>query len=426
MSSDVVNMTTSEERRKVAIEVKGLTKIFKLFSRPSDMLKEFITGCSYHREYKALQNISFSMNHGEVVGILGRNGAGKSTLLKIIAGVLDHDEGSYSVNGRVAALLELGSGFSPEYSGRENIVFGGMCLGMKREEILAKMDSIIEFSELEDVIDQPFKTYSTGMKARLTFSTAISVDAEILIIDEALSVGDALFAEKCFKRIKEIAASGATIFFVTHSLGQVYDLCNRALLLDAGKLVCDGLPRYVGHEYEALLARDRNKKTKQDLQSTVLTRGKVNSAEMSEMDAFIQMITITDNDGDVVTTLHFGEHYSVLIQITFNKDVPRSGVSFRVETPAGLVVFGDATSLKGISLCGKKGEEKKYLFKFRNVLAPGQYLVGGGVVEIFDGSFNVLHVIRSDELLTVVGPPVNGLIDLECQFEQAYGENRNG
>ena len=420
MRSDVEEKATLPsglEEGTLAIEVKDLTKVFKLYSRPSDMLREFITSRPHHNEYIALQNISFSLKHGEVVGILGRNGAGKSTLLKIIAGVLDHDAGTYQVNGRVAALLELGSGFSPEYTGRDNIVFGGMCLGMKKEEILAKMDSIIEFSELEAVIDQPFKTYSTGMKARLTFATAISVEAEILIIDEALSVGDALFAEKCFKRIKEIAASGVTIFFVTHSLGQVYDLCNRALLLDKGKLICDGLPRFVGHEYEALLARDRSKKSGSSLQETVLSRGNIDSAMTAKMDAYVKQIALTDAEGDVVTTMHFGEKYGVFIQVVFNKEIPRAGVSFRVETPSGLVVFGDATSLKGINIVGKEGEVKNYVFKFRNVLAPGQYLVGGGVVEVFDDSFNVLHVIRGDALLAAVGSPVNGLVNLECEFE---------
>jgi len=420
-SKVIVESVTDES---IAIEVKDLSKVFKLYNRPSDMIREFITGSSYHSEYKALQNISFTLKHGEVVGVLGRNGAGKSTLLKIIAGVLDYDDGSYSVNGRVAALLELGSGFSPEYTGRDNIVFGGMCLGMKKEEILAKVDSIIEFSELEDVIDQPFKTYSTGVKARLTFATAISVEAEILIIDEALSVGDALFSEKCFKRIKEIAASGVTIFFVTHSLGQVYELCNRALLLDTGKLVCDGLPRFVGHEYEALLARDRSKKAGKNLQQTVLSRGNLDASATKNIDAYVKQIALTDEEGDVVTTMHYGETYGVFLQIHYNKDIPRAGVSFRLETPSGLVVFGDATSLQGINIVGKEGEVKNYVFKFRNVLAPGQYLIGGGVVEVFDDSFNILHVIRGDALLAAVGPPVNGLVNLECEFEHLMDLNK--
>ncbi len=421
MSSSIKGDTIKklENNENMAIKVKGLSKIFKLYSRPSDMLFELITGKARHSEYVALQNISFELSHGEVVGILGRNGAGKSTLLKIIAGVLDHDSGSYSVSGKVAALLELGSGFSPEYTGRENIIFGGMCLGMKKEEILAKVDSIIEFSELEDVIDQPFKTYSTGMMARLTFATAISVDAEILIIDEALSVGDALFSEKCFKWIKKIAESGVTIFFVTHSLGQIYELCSRALLLDSGKLVCDGLPRFVGHEYEALLARDRSKKAGKSLHETVLSRGKIDDAVVSQMPAYVKAITMVDTYGDVVTTMPYGEKYGVYLQICFNKDIPKAGVSFRVETPSGLVVFGDSTSLQKIELSGKAGEIKNYIFKFRNILAPGQYLVGGGVVEIFEDSFNVLHVIRGDSLLTAVGSPVNGLVNLECTFEHA-------
>lgn len=401
-----------------AIHVKNLGKSFKLYDRPSALLRELITGRKHHAEYHALAGVSFDVGHGEVVGVLGRNGAGKSTLLKIVAGVLDHDEGDIQVNGRVAALLELGSGFSPEYTGRNNVLFGGMCLGMKKEEVLAKMDSIIEFAELGDVIDQPFKTYSSGMKARLTFATAISVDAEILIIDEALSVGDALFAEKCFKRIKEIAESGATIFFVTHSLGQIYELCDRAILLDRGKLLCDGLPRYVGHEYETLLARDRSKTAGKTLQETVLTRGLIKQEEADKLDAYVRVISLIDEDGFEATTLHYGERYKVMIQVRFNKDLPRAGVSFRVETPSGMTVFGDATAFHAVELSGAAGETGHYAFTFRNVLAPGNYLVGGGVVELIDDAFNVLHVVRGNTLLTATGRPVTGMVDLGCQFEE--------
>ena len=419
MCSDVANKTIGElaANEKIAIEVNNLTKVFKLYGRPSDMVKEFITGRSYHSEYKALQNISFTMNHGEVIGILGRNGAGKSTLLKIIAGVLDHDEGSYSVNGRVAALLELGSGFSPEYTGRENIVFGGMCLGMKKDEILAKIDSIIEFSELGDVIDQPFKTYSTGMKARLTFSTAISVDAEILIIDEALSVGDALFAEKCFKRIKEIAASGVTIFFVTHSLGQVYDLCNRALLLDTGKLVCDGLPKDVGHEYELLLNRDRHKqKTSPDNQQTQLTTGE--KEELLEgLKSYVSAVDIIDDDGVITKTLNYGEWYTVRVHVRHNETIENYSVGFRFSLPGGMVVFGKATANDKMVLASDVGK-KSICFRFQSTLANGQYIVGAGIAEIFsDESFNVIHMKEQAYTFTTLGGnSFMGLIDMGSEI----------
>jgi len=405
-------------KQDLAIHVNNLSKIFKLYSRPFDLLRELVTSRQCHKEYHALQDISFDVRHGEVVGVIGRNGAGKSTLLKIIAGVLDHDSGGMKVNGSVAALLELGSGFSPEYSGRNNVLFGGMCLGMKKEEVLAKMESIIDFAELREVIDQPFKTYSSGMKARLTFSTAISVDAEILIIDEALSVGDALFAEKCFKRIKEVAESGATIFFVTHSLGQIYELCDRAILLDQGKLVCDGLPRYVGHEYETLLSRDRSKSAGKVLQETVLSRGAIKPEEASSFDAYVKGISLVDENGGEVTTLHYGDQYRVMIQVEFNKALPRAGIGFKIQLPSGMTVFGDSTQFHGIELSGVAGQIGHYSFTFKNVLAPGEYLVGGGVVELIDDGFNVLHIVRADVLLTATGRPVTGMVDLECCFEE--------
>jgi len=420
MSSNEARTTTEAKvpgPEGLAIHVDSLSKIFKLYDRPSALLRELLTGRQHHREYHALQDISFDVRHGEVVGILGRNGAGKSTLLKIVAGVLDHDAGDIQVNGRVAALLELGSGFSPEYSGRNNVLFGGMCLGMKKEEVQAKMDSIIDFAELRDVIDQPFKTYSTGMKARLTFATAISVDADILIIDEALAVGDALFAEKCFKRIKEIAESGATIFFVTHSLGQIYELCDRAILLDHGKLICDGLPRYVGHEYETLLARDRSRSSGKEMQETMLSRGTIKPEDAASLDAYVSQISLVDEEGHAVNTLHYGEQYAVMIEVHYNKDLPRAGVSFRVETPSGIVVFGDSTAFHEAEISGAAGQSARYTFNFRNVLAPGDYLVGGGVVERIGGAFNILHVIRGDSLMTATGRPVTGFVDLGCRFD---------
>ncbi len=234
----------------LALEVCGISKSYHIYSNPRDILSELVTGRPRHREHWAVKDVSFKVRRGEILGLIGPNGAGKSTLLKMIAGTLTPSSGNIVLHGKLSAILELGTGFHPEYTGRENVITGAMCLGMSRAEAEERLPWIIDFSELADVMDQPFRTYSSGMQARLTFATAISIDPEILIIDEALAAGDSYFVVKSFKRIREICRSGATVLFVSHGTTQVAQLCHRAVWLDKGAVVQDGDAREVSTAYD--------------------------------------------------------------------------------------------------------------------------------------------------------------------------------
>ena len=242
---------TSEQ--DLAIRVSHLSKMYKIYTKPADLFWEMVTGKPRYKTFWALKDISFEVPRGSVVGIMGRNGAGKSTLLKIISSTLDKTSGEVTVKGRISSILELGTGFSLENTGRQNVYLGGLMVGMTREEVNQKMDWIIEFSELSSVIDQPFKTYSTGMQARLTFSTAVCIEPDILIVDEALSVGDAKFARKCFAKIEEFRNTSHTILLVSHDINTISNFCDQAILLENGEIYEQGAPFHIGQVYYQLL-----------------------------------------------------------------------------------------------------------------------------------------------------------------------------
>jgi len=227
----------------IAIAVRNLTKTYRLFGHPGDRVKQFLSlGMKqYHREFTALSDVSFDVKKGEVVGIIGRNGSGKSTLLQLICGILKPTAGSVTVNGRVSALLELGAGFNPEFTGRENVFFQGALMGFTRAQMAARFDDIAEFADIGEFIDQPVRTYSSGMYVRLAFAVAVSVEPDVLVVDEAIAVGDPGFRARCFRRVVEMRKVGCTILFVSHAMEQILRLCDRSILLDGGELVFDGL-----------------------------------------------------------------------------------------------------------------------------------------------------------------------------------------
>lgn len=237
-----------------AISLHQISKVFKLYSRPVDRLKEiFISKKNYAKAFWALQDVSLEIPKGQTWGIVGRNGAGKSTLLKIITGTLRPTSGTIAVNGRIAALLELGSGFNPEFTGSQNIFFNGRILGLSQSEIEARFDAIAAFANIGDFLNQPVKTYSSGMRARLAFAVASSLDPDILIVDEVLAVGDAAFKRKCFARMETIREQGCTILFVSHSTATVVELCDHAVLIDAGTRLLTADTKTVTNYYQRLI-----------------------------------------------------------------------------------------------------------------------------------------------------------------------------
>ena len=248
----------------IAVSLKNVSKYYKLYKGPKDRLKEALSpfGKIYHQKFYATNSINLEIKKGEILGIVGKNGSGKSTLLKLITSVLMPDEGSIQIKGKISALLELGSGFNPEFSGYQNIFFYGTILGFSKKEMNEKLEDIIEFADIGEFMDQPLKTYSSGMKSRLAFSVAVHIDPEILILDEVLSVGDIHFKRKSYAKMQEFFESGKTIIYVSHSSGEVNRLCTRAIMLHDGEILIDGEPKEVTKYYEKyLFAKDENKKT---------------------------------------------------------------------------------------------------------------------------------------------------------------------
>jgi lipopolysaccharide transport system ATP-binding protein len=244
---------------ELAISLRGVSKCFKRYDRPIDRLKELlIPGKSRAQEFWALRDMDLDVPKGQTLGIVGRNGSGKSTLLQIIAGTLTPTTGTVQVNGRVSALLELGSGFNPEFTGRQNVFFNGQLLGLTKAEVEERFDTIAAFADIGDFIDQPVKTYSSGMFVRLGFAVAVHVDPEILVVDEALAVGDIFFQQKCFSRIRRLRESNVNLLFVSHDSSSIYKLCNKAILLEQGQILLDGSPKNVIYSYESRVLRDLN------------------------------------------------------------------------------------------------------------------------------------------------------------------------
>ena len=444
----------------IAISVSGLSKRYEIYEVPRDRLKQFILPTlqrlagsapkQYFDEFWALQNISFEVRKGETVGIIGCNGSGKSTLLQMICGTLNPTHGSIQTSGRIAALLELGSGFNPEFSGRENVYMNCTVLGLSREEIDQRFDSIAEFADIGVFIEQPVKTYSSGMSIRLAFAVAVNVDPNILIVDEALAVGDELFQRKCFSRIEAIRASGSTILFVSHSGAQIVELCDRAILLDAGEQLVSGLPKQIVGSYQKLLyaragqreavrkkiVQESDLRFSQSLTETgghsstaELTSGKLenfdpslkptSTIEYASNTAKIGSPRILTLAGEQVNSLVRGNIYRYTYAVEFFQSAVNVHFSMLIKTVSGVELGGAETeSLPQSSLVEVDSGAIYWVeFRFLCSLNANVYFMNAGVLGDLGDGVTYLHRLVDAAMFRVLPEIENlatGIVDFGC------------
>ncbi|MDN3524164.1 ABC transporter ATP-binding protein [Halomonas sabkhae] len=348
------------------INVSDLHKSFKLFARPSDRLREAITGRNRHSTYTALDGVGFTVAEGEVLGILGRNGAGKSTLLKLMTGVLMPDAGTIEIGGRVTGLLELGTGFNPELSGADNITANALMLGMSHADIDARRQQIIDFSELGAYIDEPLRTYSSGMVMRLGFSIAIHAEPACFLVDEALSVGDGYFQQKCMKKIREFRENGGAILFVSHDLNAVKVLCDRALVLEGGRAVYSGSPDDAVNVYNRLMARQAEEEEARQVER--------HSGAYGTRQAVVGKLSAVGRDSQGAT-LGSGEMLDIRLHVEANEKLENVALGVMVRDRFGQDIFGINTFQLQGAFHLEQGEERDVCLSIQAALAPGKYTI---------------------------------------------------
>lgn len=417
---------------QVAIKVDGLSKCYHIYNQPQDRLKQAVlprlqklsgvAPVNYFREFWALQDVSFEVKKGETVGIIGRNGSGKSTLLQLICRTLSPTIGSVKTNGRIAALLELGSGFNPEFTGQENVYLNGAVLGLTKEEIDSRFDAIAAFADIGDFIQQPVKTYSSGMVVRLAFAVQAMIDPDILVVDEALAVGDEKFQRKCFARLEELKSKGTAILFVSHSGGQIVELCDGALLLENGRRLMYSRPLQVVRAYQKLIYAPPDYYTEllqeyqnyDQMQANVIVSS--SSKQNPELEqptdsasenvlgdyfdpglipettvvyplqgAEIQSLQILNMNGLPVNVLSAGENYRFEMSGKFLSDSKSVYFGIHIRSVSGVVITGQVHPEEGkyIDLI-QAGQKFNIVFEFKMALLPGIYFVGGGVWSYYE------------------------------------------
>lgn len=401
---------------ELAIQVKNVSKMYKLYDKASDRLKESL-GFSKKKRYKehfALKNIDFEVKKGETVGIIGTNGSGKSTILKIITGVLNPTDGDVVVNGRISALLELGAGFNMEYTGIENVYLNGTMLGFTEKEIDERLDAILEFADIGDFVNQPVKSYSSGMFVRLAFAVAINIDPDILIVDEALSVGDVFFQAKCYRKFEEFRQQGKTILFVSHDLGSISKYCDRSILINKGVKLAEGTPKAMIDMYKKLLVGQLPLEEEEDEEINSLEVPKEepkNEAIQSNPElleygnkaAEIVSYTIEDANGIVTDTIEKGTDFTIRVRLRFHEKVPEPICAFSIKNVQGIEITGTNTMIEKNHIGTRQpGEEVEVCFHQKMSLQGAEYLLSLGCTGFEQGEFNVYHRLYDVCNITVI------------------------
>ena len=397
----------SDQNREV-IKVDHLNKIYRLYDKPSDRLRESLGLCRHplSKEHHALRDVSFSVKKGESVGIIGTNGSGKSTILKIITGVLSKTSGDLTVDGRISALLELGAGFNMEYTGIENVYLNGTMMGFSDQEITERLPAILEFADIGDFAGQPVKTYSSGMFVRLAFAVAINIDPEILIVDEALSVGDVFFQMKCYRKFEDFKAQGKTILFVSHDLSSVAKYCDRVILLNKGVKLAEGDPMDMINMYKKVMVGQLDTETledvsgKSELTSTEAPEGSWrknftindNVSDYGQRQAEIVDFAVIDSFGNFGNMLEKGQPFSVKARIRFNETVKNPIFTFTIKNPKGTDITGTNTMYERVDtgIC-EKGTQKVVTYSQNLDLQGGEYLISLGCTGYMGDDFVVYH-----------------------------------
>lgn len=418
----------------IAIKVEHLTKIYKLYDRPVDRLKDTLglTRKQIYKEHYALSDVNLEVKKGETVGIIGTNGSGKSTILKIITGVLNSTEGEVKVNGRISALLELGAGFNQEYTGLENIYLNGTMIGFSKEEIDERLDAIISFADIGDFINQPVKSYSSGMFVRLAFAVAINIEPEILIVDEALSVGDVFFQTKCYHKFEEFKEQGKTILFVSHDLSSISKYCDRVILLNKGEKKAEGSPREMVDLYKKIMVGldpdeigdlDEENASQAGKDDGTIWKEKLalnpNVNEYGNGKAEIIDIGVFDENGIVNSSLIKGTTFTLRSKVKFHETIQDPIFTYTFKTIKGTDITGTNTMFEKKTV-GTVNPDEVYVASFTQEmnLQGGEYLLSMSCTGFENGEFVAYHRLYDVVNITVVSSKNTvGFYDMNSKVE---------